>query len=210
MVGGHFDSWQGGTGATEASAPTAKSSARPSTTFTYRCVRFLFDSFERISKSFLITTVRASPDRRHAKDGVRPRRSGQARTDQLSAVVPLLMPLSGRLQWLLRSVQPQGAERPNLARPFGLLAALVPLIRPLLLALPLGPSGPQPAPHSSSTPATAKGWLPAGLDQPSLRANQATEAVLRRGSNTVNVEPTPGDESTSREPSICSTILREM
>jgi len=49
---------------------------------------------------------------------------------------------------LRRSARPQGADRPNFARPFGLLTAVVPHIARSLVALPLGQSGRLPTlPH---------------------------------------------------------------
>src|SRR5205085_11131908 len=81
-------------------------------------------------------------------DGVGPRRSGQARSDQLPAVVPLPCRQPAGPTSLRRSARPQGADRPKFARPFGLLAAVVSPIARSLVALPLGQSGRLPTlPH---------------------------------------------------------------
>src|SRR6185369_16260128 len=100
----------------------------------YLCVRFFLGSFDHISKSSLVTTVRASPDRGHANDGVRPRRSGQARTDQLSAVVPLPLPLAGRSSILARFRTNARGRSAQLGRPDRPMCRRSDLQRPLLRA----------------------------------------------------------------------------
>ena len=72
--------------APEARRPSAKSET--SATETLMCSFFAL-RFMRVMPLSPDKTARASPDRSNANDGVRPRRSGQARSDQLSAVVPL-------------------------------------------------------------------------------------------------------------------------
>jgi hypothetical protein len=70
---------------------------------------------------------------------------------------------------------------------------------------------PTHSPFSRSTPERGKSWLAPGLVPATRPASQAADAALRfRGKTTVNVEPTPGAERTESEPSICSTIFREM
>src|SRR5207302_10010456 len=195
--------------APEASTPSKSSAAKPATSLALWPHHF--DSLPPILLSSLFTTVRASPDRSNANDGVRPRRSGQARTDQLSAVLPLPLPYAGRPSSLPRSARPQEAEPPNLPRPSGLLAAVVAPIARSYVRPYVWPSGPpNPLPLEGVLRFQQKaGYAPVwtGL---AVGLGQAAEGVLRRGSTTVNVEPTPGAERTESEPSICSTILREM
>jgi len=80
--------------APEANTPSKSNAAIPATSLAVWPHHF--DSFPPIPQSSLFMTVRASPDRSNANDGVRPRRSGQARTDQLSAEL-LPLPKSPRL-----------------------------------------------------------------------------------------------------------------
>ena len=75
--------------APEASRPSAKSAASPTETLIRNFRTFSTSRLMRVMPLSPDKTARASPDRSNANDGVRPRRSGQARTDQLSAVVPL-------------------------------------------------------------------------------------------------------------------------
>jgi hypothetical protein len=98
--------------APEANTPSKSSAARPATSLAVWPHHF--DSFPPIPQSSLFTTVRASPDRSNANDGVRPRRSGQARTDRLSAVPsPQLSPASFRRPNLLDSHMLMGIRTNN-------------------------------------------------------------------------------------------------
>jgi hypothetical protein len=67
-----------------------------------------------------VTTVRASPDRRHAEAGVRPRRSGQARTDQLSAEFPSPLAATRPVPQTGYAASPHGrSHRADRNGPFG-------------------------------------------------------------------------------------------